>query len=159
MRLTRCLAIFLLLLPEMVCASDQEAGIAGTAAPAPQKTGDAATTDESAARRAALERRVIAKWEALIRRDFASAYEFTSPAYRKAFSLDVFKRGFGNARVAWRRIEVVSVDFKGDDAATVSIKIHIVYHDPQTQKSLDMATHDQESWVYADGQWWYLVKG
>lgn len=145
MRSICCLVIALLMLPTVIYASDQ-------------KTGDTMTVEANATQRAVLERRVAAKWEALIRRDFAAAYVFTSPAYREAFSLDVFKRSFGNGRVAWRRVEVVSVDFKDDDAATVGVKIHIVYHDPQSQKSLDMATHDQESWVYTDGQWWYLVK-
>jgi hypothetical protein len=156
--LTRCLVIALLLLPAMVYASVPETGNAGDTAAAPQETGDAGATNKGTARRAVLEQRVTAKWEALIRRDFAAAYAFTSPAYREAFSLDAFKRNFGNGRVAWQRIEVVSVDFESDDAATVGIKIYIVYHDLQSQKSLDMATHDQEFWVYADGQWWYLVK-
>jgi len=156
--LTRCLVIALLLLPAMIYALTPETGNIGGSAAAPQETGDAGTTNESAARRAVLEQRVNARWEALIRRDFAAAYAFTSPAYREAFSLDAFKRNFGSGRVAWQLIEVVSVDFEGDDAATVGIKIHIVYHDPQTQKPIDMATHDQESWVYADGQWWYPVR-
>ena len=153
-----CCLVVALLFPVMACASAQETGNAGVAAPSLQEPGKAVTTDENADQRAALEQRVTAKWEALIRRDFASAYEFTSPAYRKAFSLDTFRRKFGSGRVIWQRVEVVSIDFKGNDAATVGIKIHIVYHDPQTQKPLDMATHDQESWVYADGQWWYLVR-
>jgi hypothetical protein len=124
---------------------------------ADQEMGHVVTTDKDAVRRAALEQRVTAKWEALIRRDFAVAYAFTSPAYRQAFSLDAFRRNFGG-KVGSKHIEVVSVDFKGDDAATIGIKIHFVYHDPQSQKSLDMATHVQESWILADGEWWYLVK-
>lgn len=153
-----CYLVIALLSPAMVCASVQETGNAGNTVPVLQEPGKAATADGNTSQRTALEQRVAARWEALIRRDFASAYGFASPAYRKAFSLDDFKRKFGDGKVVWRRVEVISVDFKGNDAATVGIKIHIVYHDPQTQKPLDMATHDQESWVYADGQWWYLVR-
>lgn len=117
----------------------------------------APTTEAVQAQRALLEQRVTAKWDALIRKDFATAYSFTSPSYRKLFSLDAFRSSFGN-KVAWRRVEVVDVEFKGDDAATVGINIHFVYHQPQTEKPLDMQTYVQEPWVFVDGQWWYLVK-
>lgn len=106
----------------------------------------------------ALKKRVAARWEALIRRDFAAAYEFNSPAYRKAFSLHDFKMKFGDGKVAWKRVDVVAVEPKGDDTATVDIKIHITYANPHSQKPVDMATSYQESWVYTDDQWWYLVK-
>jgi len=155
--LARRLVITLLLLPAMVCAVAQDTGGA-RAAPVQQETRDAGTVKETPAQRAALEQRVIAKWETLVRRDFTATYAFTSPAYRSAFSLEAFRRKFGNGKVVWKRVEVVSVDFKGDDAAIVGIKIHIVYHDSQSQRSIDMATNAQESWVYADGQWWYVVE-
>jgi hypothetical protein len=71
--------------------------------------------------------------------------------------LDTFKSSFGN-KVGWQRIEVVNVDFKGDDAATVGINLHFVYHPPQAEKPLNMKTHVQEPWVRVDGQWWYLMK-
>ena len=157
MYLARRLVITLLLLPAMVCAVAQETGRAG-AVPVQQESKDAGIVKENPAKRAALEQRVAAKWETLVRRDFAATYAFTSPAYREAFSLEAFRRKFGNGKVVWKRVEVVSVDFKGDDAAIVGIKIHIVYHDPQSQRSLDMVTNAQESWVYVDGQWWYVVE-
>jgi hypothetical protein len=72
------------------------------------------------------------------------------------FPLNAFKGKFGN-KVAWRRIEVVDVDFKGDDAATIGINLYFVYYDVQTKKPLDMKTYVQEPWVHVDGQWWYLV--
>jgi len=141
-----CLVVALLFLPAMAVSEPD------------QEVREATATEANAARRAAVEKRVAAKWDALIRRDFAAAYEFTSPAYRKVSSLDAFKHSFGNGRVVWRRVEVVSVEFEDDKAATVGIKIHILYYAPQSQQPVDMATHDQESWVYEDGQWWYVVK-
>ena len=107
--------------------------------------------------RAALEQRVTAKWDALIRRDFEAAYSFTSPSYRKLYSLNSFRSNFGN-KAGWQRIEVVNIDFKGDDAATVGFNLHFVYHPLQAEKPLDMQTYVQESWVRVDGQWWCLVK-
>ena len=125
--------------------------------PVPRSAPAVAPADE--ARRAqwdALVQRVTARWDALIRKDFAAAYAYTSPAYRKLYSADVFKRNFGD-KVAWHRVEVVGVDFQGDDAATVGINLFVVYHDAQSGP-LDMTTYVQEPWVRVDGQWWYLMK-
>lgn len=119
----------------------------------------AATEQEqdTQARKAALEKRVLAKWDALIKQDFAAAYTFTSPAYRKLHSLDFFKGSFGG-RVKWQRVEVLDVGFKGDDAATVGINIHFVYFQKETEKSLNMRNYVKEPWVRVDGEWWYVMK-
>ena len=125
---------------------------------APTQTEAAPTQTEAApTQQALLKQRVVAKWDALIRKDFATAYSFTSPAYRKLYSKDSFKGKFGS-KAAWQRIEVVDVNFKGDDAATVGINLHFVYYDSQAKKPLDMKTYVQEPWVRVDGQWWYLMK-
>lgn len=125
--------------------------------PATQPAPVAAPADEAKqAQRKVLEQRVTARWDALIRKDFATAYEYTSPAYRKLYSVDAFKRNFGGS-VAWRRVEVVGVDFQGDDAATVGINLFVVYHGTQSGP-VDMTTYVQEPWVRVDGQWWYLMK-
>jgi hypothetical protein len=124
----------------------------------PAMAGDAPPeADAGIVRQAALEKRVMAKWDALIRRDFAAAYSLTSPAYRALYSLDAFKRSFGG-QVAWQRINVVDVKFKGDNAALVGINLHFVYHRELDGQLLDLASYVQESWVQVDGQWWSLVK-
>jgi hypothetical protein len=116
----------------------------------------AAQEVDAKARKAALEQRVLAKWDALIKNDFATAYTFTSPAYRKLYSLDFFKSGFGG-KVKWQRVEVTTVDFKGDDAASVGITIHFMYYQKETEQTLNMKNHVKEPWVLVDGQWWYVM--
>ena len=130
---------------------------AGTPAPPTEAVQPSQTAEAIQGRRAALEQRVAAWWDALIRRDFAAAYSFTSPGYRKTYSLDAFKGKF-DKKSNWRRAEVLSVDFKSDDSAIVGINMHFVYHQPQTGEALDMQNYIQEPWVFMDGQWWYLVK-
>jgi hypothetical protein len=121
----------------------------------PAETASAAESLQ--ARRKALEQRVTAKWDALIRRDFAAAYSFTSPAYRKLYSKERFQSTFGN-KVGWKRIEITKVDFKGDDAATVGLNLYVVYNGFVEGKPIDMKTYVEEPWVYAEGQWWYLME-
>lgn len=106
--------------------------------------------------RMSLERRATARWDALIRKDFSTAYSYNSPAYRKLYSVDAFRRTFGD-KVIWKKITVVGIDFQGEDAATVGIDLSVVYHDSQSGKPLDMKTYIQEPWVRTDGEWWYLM--
>lgn len=146
-----CLIMILLAYPAMA-DTDAPAAQAETSSPAASKQ-DAATT-----RRATLEQRVTARWDALIRKDFATAYSFNTPAYRSLFSLDAFRRNFAVGKVVWRRIEVLDVDFKDDDAAKVGINIHFVYYQAPAGKDIEMTTYAQEPWVQVDGQWWYLMK-
>lgn len=156
MNLLRCLMVSLLLHPAIAFTTLLDDGVqladASPAVAPAAKAGEASPTQQ-----ALLEQRVVARWDALIRKDFTTAYSFTSPAYRKLYSLDSFKSKFGN-KATWKRIEVVDVDFKGEDAATVGINLHFVYYAEQASKPLDMKTYVQEPWVRVDKQWWYLMK-
>ena len=154
----RCLGAALVVLTYPVIVGTSIA-VAGTDQPTSvaEVTGAVPGAQTMQERQAELEKRVAAKWGALIRGDFEAAYAFTSPEYRKLYSLNSFKSGFGG-KVKWQRIEIVKVDFKGDDAATVSFNLYFVYYPPQAQKPLDMRTSNQESWVRSDGQWWFLVE-
>ncbi len=163
----RCLCIITMMLAYLAMASmpvfaAEGAQVTSVAEPAksdpvaePAKSDPVAEPAEM--QRIELERRVSGKWDALIRKDFEVAYAFTSPAYRNLYSLNRFKSKFGG-KVGWRRIEIADVAFNGDNAATVSLYLHFVYHPPQVEKSFNMRTSIQESWVRLDGQWWYVVE-
>jgi len=146
-----CFSISMLLVYPAV--ADTLAPIAGTV----QTATEMAPAEAVSAQRAALEQRVASRWAALIRRDFETAYSFTSPEYRRLFSLKDFMSSFGS-KVGWQRVEVVDINIKGGDAAAVGVNLYFVYYDAQTKKPLDMKTYVQESWVLVDGQWWYVVK-
>lgn len=155
-----CLGVMLLVYPAMADTVAPTTGEAAQTAPATEAVPvapAAPATEAVQARRAVLTQRVAAKWDALIHKDFLTAYSFTSPGYRKLFSLDAFKSSFGN-KVTWRRVEVVDVDFKDNDAAVVGINLHFVYHSSQVERVFDLQTYVQEPWVLVDGQWWYVVK-
>jgi hypothetical protein len=147
----------LLVAPVVAYPATPESSTPPVEAPAVSTPSSSSTADSVETRQAALKQRVMDRWDALIRKDFAAAYAFASPGYRKLFSLGAFKGKFGS-KASWRRVEVVKVDFKGDDAATVGITLHFAHYPPQADKALDMKTYVNESWVFVDGQWWYLVQ-
>ena len=161
MFLLRCLVVSLCVYPVMAYTVTPESGVSAqegsTAAPAASAPADSAVTETVDAHQMALKQRVMARWDALIRRDFEAAYAFTSPSYRALFPLSVFKSKFGN-KVAWRRVEVINLEFKDADAATVGVDLYLGYHPPQSEKTLEMKTYIQEPWVRVDGQWWYVMK-
>lgn len=107
--------------------------------------------------RLALEQRVLAKWDALIRKDFATAYQFTSPNYRELFSLLAFKRNFSVGKVEWQKVEVEGINFNNNDTATVNIKIYIIFHQTETGRDLPMSSNSKESWIKVNEQWWYVM--
>ncbi|MCB1781959.1 MAG: hypothetical protein KDJ34_18105 [Candidatus Competibacteraceae bacterium] len=159
--LLRCLLVSLCVYPAMAYTATPESGVpaaeGSAVAPAESAPSDALATEAVEAWQAVLKQRVMARWDALIRRDFEAAYSFTSPSYRALFPLNVFKSKFGN-KVAWRRVEVVTIEPKGEDAATVGIDLHVGYHQPQSEQTLEMKTYIKEPWVRVDGQWWYVMK-
>lgn len=160
MKLLRYLVMSLCVYPAMADTTTPESGataVGGPAAPVISAPSGSSSAPAVEAQQAALKERVMAKWDALIRQDFAAAYSFTSPGYRELFPLNAFKRRFGN-KASWRRVELIKVDWKGDDAATVGINIHFAHYPPQAERALDMKTYVEEPWVRVGGQWWYLVE-
>lgn len=156
MHLFCCLIMILLAYPAMADMGTPAKDTVAVSAEVPAS--DTPQKNLISTRRTELEQRVTAKWDALIRKDVAAAYSLTSPAYRNLFSLDAFKRSFSLNKVAWKRIEVVSTEFKSDDAATVGLKVYFVYYQPQAETNTEITTYLHESWVRVDGQWWYLMK-
>lgn len=161
MYLLRCLVVSLLVSPAVAAyaaTSESNAPTVEGSAPAAPVSPVPPMTEVAQTQQALLEQRVTARWDALIRRDFEAAYSFNSPSYRELFPLNAFKSQFGDG-AAWRRVEVVKVELKGEDAATVGINLYFGYHHLSAEKpEVEIKTYVQEPWVSVDGQWWYVMK-
>jgi hypothetical protein len=101
--------------------------------------------------------RATQRWKALVDRDFKKAYAFESPGYRKAKSLDYFKKQFGGW-VEWTGASVMHVKRKSEQIAEV--RIHLNYdsyqrHDDSMQNA---SSYFNEKWIYTDRNWWYVSK-
>jgi len=100
------------------------------------------------AKRAAVKERVGARWDALIKGDLDRAYAFMSPASREVTSLDAFKaraRGTG-----FRAVDVQAIDC---EAEVCNVKLVLTY-DHQLMKGIK--TPLEETWVFDQGQVWYV---
>ena len=91
-----------------------------------------------------------ARWEALIKGDFAKAYSYLSPGTRDVISLDLYKaRTRGGI---WKKANVDSVSCE-QDRCKVLIAIEYGYRDI---KSLE--TRLDENWLRQDGKWWFVPR-
>ena len=102
--------------------------------------------------------RAEARWRALERRDWGRAYEFTSPAYREAFTREMYARRF-SYMLEW---ELTSVEFVNyDERVAVASVAARVLSKPVKQTSAASAaigtvpSNFVEQWILSDGQWWY----
>ena len=112
-------------------------------------------TEEDQAR---LLERAEARWHALEAREWGSAYEYTSPAYREVFTRDMYERKF-SYMVEW---ELTSVDFVNYDAraAVASVAVGVMSQPAKHTSAASAAigavpARLVEQWILVDGEWWY----
>ncbi len=114
----------------------------GGANPAP-------TTRE--AKQALVATRAQARWDAMIKDDFAAAYGFMSPGSRDAYTLEKFKAN--TRRGAFREVKIDSVACEGDVCV---VDLMLTYDHPRMK---GITTPVQESWIIDGGQAWYVYRG
>jgi hypothetical protein len=119
-------------------------------APGPGSAGAAGLTKDSPVevKRAALTKRVEAKWAALIKEDRDTAYLFLSPAAREVTTLETFKAGHGGT--GFRKIEIKSIECEPE---TCRVQLMLTY---DHQRMTGIVTPLSETWVLDNGQFWYV---
>jgi hypothetical protein len=92
--------------------------------------------------------RSAARWKAIIGKDFATAYEFMSPASRATVTPAGFKTIASRINYKVAKINEVTCD-----AEACKVKLLITYGVP---KMKEIHTPLEESWVIDKGQAWYV---
>jgi hypothetical protein len=95
--------------------------------------------------------RAKAFWNARAEGQVDKAYALTTPSYRKAHSVEQFKKQFGGT-FALKGVEVVNVECEREKC-TARTKIEVT---PALMgiNVGTIATHLDEIWLLEDGQWW-----
>lgn len=127
------------------------AGCNGVEGDKPQLSQGNTQTDESQ-----LSARAQARWDALIKGDFETAYGFTTPAYRQAFSLAHFRGGFGSG-VQWKEARVLKADVAGD-VAEVTVEVSYAVPVPAAKVTYEDKQAVQEKWIKEDEMWWHFSR-
>ena len=97
--------------------------------------------------------RAQARWQHLIKQDFAGAYAYLTPAYRDVVPQEQYRRRFGSAG-AWTNAIVHEVSCE-PEACTVKMRITTQVRVPLFATRIsEVTTYMDERWVREDGQWW-----
>ncbi|MCB1848963.1 MAG: hypothetical protein KDI04_16755 [Halieaceae bacterium] len=112
----------------------------------------------SAAQVAALEKRVEQRWQALVARDYAAAYAFSTPVYRSVFPKDLYVLQFSYA--VERQLTGVEVLNYDAAAAVASVAVRVMSKPVKLTSTASQAVGAvpvtiHERWMLIDGEWWY----
>jgi hypothetical protein len=93
--------------------------------------------------------RAQARWDALVKEDYETAYGFLGPGSRAVNSLDTYKasinRGFYKAGV----VDKVTCEA---ESCEVQVRVEYVYRGSRIKTPLS------ETWIKQQGNWWYVLK-
>ncbi len=103
-----------------------------------------------------LKERVVARWAALIDRDFHRAYQYASPAYRAVYTAKDFAARTGGTKINWQRVEIVSAKRETEETAKVQIRMFAEAFLADTEKAVPVLTVFSESWIRSAGEWWFV---
>jgi hypothetical protein len=100
--------------------------------------------------------RAEARWEALLSKDYATAYSYYSPGYRSTTSVTDYEIGIRLRRVRWTSAVYLKHDCE-ENICSVSFRMGYRVGSPvpgvSTWDGYDKIT---DQWVKTGGEWWYL---
>ena len=102
--------------------------------------------------------RVSDRWQCLERNDYACAYKFLSPAYRRVFTPEMYRgRYFSELDRVLTGVKVVAYD---RNAAVASVMVGVMSSSSTDASSASRAfsvtpSNLTESWIQYRGEWWY----
>jgi hypothetical protein len=105
----------------------------------------------------ALVERVRARWAAKLKRDFTTAYGFESPEYRAENSADAYAARYGGM-VKWHGVDITSVRYDDDGAATVYVDVDHTVHSPFDAGDIRQSITMTERWSRSDGTRYHVIE-
>ncbi len=137
-------------------------GLAACAATAPTRpeasspvAAAAATTGEAAD--AVVTRRAKARWDALINKDYGTAYEMLTPGTRATTPRADYVRGLLGVNIVWTGANVEAVECGEPEVCEAHVKVTYTLRSGQPGvgklTGFDVVN---ERWLLSDGQWYFL---
>jgi hypothetical protein len=101
--------------------------------------------------------RAMARWDALLSGDLPAAYEFLSPGIRTSVSSLQYQRSVVAQQIKW-----TGADYIGESCEETVCKVQIsidfaVYGALPGVKSFEESQVVEESWIYTDGDWYFVL--
>jgi hypothetical protein len=119
--------------------------------------GPGGTKGEGGKKGDTVEARAVKRWELLIARNAADAYEFLTPGYRASHPKDQYASSMSTRPVVWKKIELMDKDCPDEDTCNVRLivdfELRIAAGIPGPVSSTDV---QKEKWLRIKGQWYHL---
>lgn len=105
-----------------------------------------------------VEQRAQARWDLLVKRDFAKAYDFLSPGYRQLQSREVYEADFSVRPVKWSAAKVQTVTCPAQtEYCVVDVVIDYDVQSPLPGVgTLHSSAPLQERWVLSGDTWYHV---
>lgn len=94
------------------------------------------------------------RWQFMLARDFEQAYEYETPAYRGAYTPELFAYQF-NGGVDWREIKLLDSKEISDDLMEVQLELKYLFDEGGDFEQL-LSSNITEDWIKVDGHWWHV---
>lgn len=101
-----------------------------------------------------LKERANLRWQALLKKDWESAYAYELPAYRSTHDVKQFSSKFGS-KVLWKEAKVTAVDIT-KDSSLADVKVLINYEIRMSDGEILASDKTaNERWIKQENQWWF----
>lgn len=103
-----------------------------------------------------IEIRAQARWDALLAKDYATAYSYHSPGYRSSTSVVDFEIAQRVRRVVWTGAKVEGSSCSGDVCTVNTLTSYRVIRPVPGMTKWENDSVTPEKWVRTNGQWWFV---
>jgi len=114
-----------------------------------------ATTSTPLAPEEVIQQRAQARWDALVARDFQSAYQYLTPGFRDQTESGEYIGMMAGRSVLWTGAEVLAVTCEGPRRCTVRVNVaYTVPAGPTGIRGMKMNRTISEAWLNLAEDWW-----
>jgi len=103
-----------------------------------------------------LQDRAQARWDALVARDFETAYEYLTPGYKQQQTVVNYAVSMSGRPVIWTSGNVREVVCENEQKCTVRTDVgYRIPGGPTGINNMRMSRVIDETWLKLAGEWWY----
>lgn len=119
---------------------------------------DRSSAPEAVPAEQAVERRALARWNALIAGDYEAAHGFISPGMRSLMPFEYYRSMLEGRALEWKAVDIQSVECD-DTRCELKIRRTDIYVGLiQAMVGQETMSDITERWIKVDGQWWFVPK-
>ncbi len=96
------------------------------------------------------------RWNALINKDWKTAYSFETPGYRKTYTVEDYRGSFGSA-VTWKSVNIISAQETEKNITDVKLELTVFFMGQGAAKGMNIPSMFTERWLYNEGNWWHVI--